>query len=42
MKRQSFLVAANIIQWPIEEIDELRSDELVIENELFQPGSEWV
>jgi len=30
---------ANIIQWPIEEIDELRSVELVVENELLQPGS---
>jgi len=30
---------ANIIQWPIEEIDELRSVELVVENELLRPGS---
>ena len=30
---------ANIIQWPIEEIDELRSVELVVDNQLLQPGS---
>jgi len=29
----------NIIQWPVEEIDELRSAALVVENVLLQPGS---
>ncbi|KAH9313780.1 hypothetical protein KI387_022407, partial [Taxus chinensis] len=30
---------ANIIQWPVEEIDDLRSDKLELENVVLSPGS---
>lgn len=30
---------ANIIQWPVEEINDLRSDNLKLENVVLSPGS---